>query len=116
MIFTYVASGGLNLRKCGTGVAYTAIPQCYHRFNPGDTAWLGYKAAKGTLEYVVVKKMRLITRFTTNGVGDCIVMYVDTFNALYNEWDLVTLDQANAMVSAYNQMVKANTALAECFK
>jgi len=114
--WSYVGSGSLSLQKCGVGVVYTPKNLCFYRFNPGDTAYLGYKAAKGVLEYVVIKKVRLNSTFMSGGVGECIALYIDTFNAIYNEWDLLTLADATAMVNAYNLRIQHGQAGAECLQ
>jgi len=99
-IYNYIASGNLSTTKCGKGYTFVPIPDCIYRLNPGDTAWLGYKAEQGIFE----------------GFGPCIPMYIDTWNAIYSEWDLLTFDEATDAVNAYLAAIQQAEAMAKCLK
>lgn len=114
-LFTYTASGGLSMNKCG--IWYTFIPNYVRRiaFSVRDQAWLRYKAEKGILESIIIKKIKLIN-FTTRGTGLAIIMYIDTFNAIYNERDLIYYDEAVALVEAYLYRRRVEEASAGCLQ
>lgn len=73
-------------------------------FGLGDTLYSAAKARRGVLEKVVVKSIRTITTRRTLAAGK--TLYEDTFNALWNEWDLVTLEKALLLVAAYRQKLR----------
>jgi hypothetical protein len=113
--YTYVAAGGLNLRKCGIGYF---VNQLYLRnvaFTIGDQAWLKYRAEKGILESVTIKKIK-ITPYIYQGRGPSNIMYFDTFNAAYNETDLVYYDEAVLLVENFIRRRNLAIAAAECLK
>lgn len=68
-------------------------------FGPGDIVYNINKAQRGVLEKVVIKRQRVLNKERTGGVFE--VMYIDTFNALWNEWDLVSHSQAIALATDY---------------
>lgn len=113
--FTYVASGSLNLRKCGIG--YHVDPLHIHNiaFSIGDQAWIKYKAIKGILEWIIIKKIKIFD-YSYNGEGPCTILYVDTFNALYNEEDLIYYEDALALVEAFYERRRLAEAAAECLR
>lgn len=113
--WSYTASGKLSTRMCGAIVIFSPIPYCPRRFNPGDLVYLQYKAIKGILEYVVIKKLKIVDR-TIQGYGQCVTLYVDTWNALYNEDDLVTLEEANSLISTYQYNQRLNAQKAGCLR
>lgn len=112
-LFTYIASGGMGLQKCGIGYVFEPYYIRHIAFSIRDQAWLRFKAEKGILESIIIKKIKLID-FTTRGTGLAIVMYVDTFNAIYNEWDLIYYETAVALVESYLNRNHAEEASAEC--
>lgn len=113
--YVYEASGGLNLRKCGIG--HSVDPKYVRNvaFSVGDQAWLKYRAEKGILESVTIKKIKL-TPSLYEGRGWCLVIYFDTFNAAYNETDLIYYSEALALVQDYLARKKLAIAAAECLK
>lgn len=112
-LFTYDASGGLGLNKCGVG--YIFYPYYVRRvaFSIRDQAWLRYKAEIGILESIIIKKIKLVD-YTTRGTGLSIILYIDTFNAIYNERDLIYYEEAVTLVEAYLYRRRIEEALAEC--
>ena len=79
----------------------------------GDILFNAQKARKGVLEKVVIKRQKVIdSRFTG---GQFQVMYVDTYNAYWNERDLVSHSDAIELAQAYyeNLLIIANS-LSRC--
>ena len=115
VFYTYTASGSLNLRKCGLG--YSEHPRYVRNtaFAVRDQAWLKYRAIKGILEWIVIKKIRLVD-FSYRGDGLIVILYVDTFNALYNEDDLISYADAVILVNNYLYQQELARAAAECLK
>jgi len=114
-LFTYEASGNLSLSKCGIGYSNSPIFIRNVEFSVGDQAWLKYKAEKGKLESIIVKKINLID-FTYRGNGPVTVIYVDTFNALYNETDLISYSDALILKTNYLYNQRVAESLAGCLK
>ena len=112
--FFYVASGSLNLGKCGDYVLNVVYLRSI-AFSIGDTAWLKYKAEKGILESIVIKKIRLVD-FTYKGLGLAYILYVDTFNALYNDYDLIYYADAVAIAQDFLNRRRTIEETAECLK
>ncbi len=97
----------------GTVVSGYGVPAQLHvtvaRFGVGETLYYIDKARRGILEKVVIKAIRAIVSKRTPARGK--VLYVDTFNGLWNEWDLVPQATADALVDAYfeNLLDEANS-------
>ncbi len=70
-------------------------------FAPGEVLYNAVKARRGILEKVIVKSVRSVANRRT--LATSRVLYVDTFNGLWNERDLVTPDEALALVVAHVQ-------------
>jgi len=87
--FTYAGSGTIRTRGC----TKFAVTVCfYYKFAEGSLLYLCEKANKGILEKIVIKKVKL------SGIS---TLYIDTFNALYNENELCTPGEAFAAATAY---------------
>lgn len=114
--WSYEATGSIKARNCGKIVEVTYLPRCIYNFSPGDEAWLKYRAEKGKLEKIVVKKVKLITTFMYQGKGECTVMYFDTFNAAYNSDELITYAEALAIANNYKQRRLIEAARAACIQ
>ena len=106
-MFTYVASGGLSLRRCGPIYSFTPRRVRAVNFLPCEKAWLLFKAQVGIVEFVVVKKIK----FFDDLLG---VIYFDTFNRAYNEGDLIGETDATAIATAYIQQRIQQAQRAEC--
>lgn len=96
MVYNEVASDGVVL--CGRAInqvsrVYTTV------YGVGDIAYNKNKAVKGILEKIVIKNI-LPIKFSLNH-GQFSVLYKDTLNALWNEYDLVTLDVAKELSIIY---------------
>lgn len=101
MALEYTGSGGAETFGC----AETSMLVYYeYPFGEGSVAYLRYKAEKGVLERVVIKKV--IIRQNRATWGQVIFLYQDTLNALFNESDLITHEQAVGIAEAYYERVR----------
>lgn len=95
-IYNQTPSGGI----VGTGCALEKFIQNIQTlYGPGDIVYSRLKAMRGTLEKVVIKQQKLIKNKRT--YNRFVVMYIDTFNGLWNEWDLITLNEAQILAEDY---------------
>lgn len=101
-MFTYIASGGLVLVRCGSVWQFAPLILRVVAFLPGERAWLRFKAEIGIVESVYVKKIKLIDLYT--------LIYIDTFNRAYNERDLIGNAEAVSLAITYleNQLRQAS--------
>jgi hypothetical protein len=108
--FNEIGAGGGSLGGCAI-ITYIKI---YHTmFAAGDIVFNIDKAKKGVLEKVVIKRQRVINSVYTGGQFE--VMYVDTLNALWNEWDLISHSEAVDWAQAhYERMLAEAAALRRC--
>jgi len=96
MIFDEVGSGGVSDGGCAVPVAmYSSVT----KYGLGDTLYNVAKARRGVLEKVVIKSIRSMA--TRRTAGRETTLYQDTFNGLWNEWDLVPLGKALVMVEEH---------------
>lgn len=100
-----IGSGGCSIRGCAI---ITYIKTYTTKFAAGDIVFNVDKARKGVLEKVVIKKVRVINANKTGGAFE--VMYVDTYNALWNEWDLVSHREALELAQEYYEFLLAEAA------
>ncbi len=100
MEIVYQGQGGMSLSGCALvqkSVLYTT------RFMPGATVYVCKTAStRGFLEKVVIKKVKLV-----RNLGTTVALYYDTFNWLYNEYDLCTQNEAVALAIAYQERIIA---------
>lgn len=97
-----------------TGCAVIIYTKTYTTlFGAGDIVFSLEKARRGVLEKVVIKKQKLINVLKTGGKFE--VMYIDTLNALWNEWELVSHEDAIEIAQGYyeNLLAKAEK-LSKC--
>lgn len=104
MDFTYSASGSILTGGCSKYYFQLTLA---HEFSIGDILYVKPKALKGVLEKVAIKDIRFPGSYDpTRGrmvIFDIdIPLYVDTFNALYNEEELVSYVDAIALIQEYN--------------
>jgi len=95
-VFNETSAGGALTTGCAI-ITYVDVHQTL--FAARDIVFNIDKAKRGILEKVVIKKVRIINGLLTSGQFE--VMYVDTYNALWNEWDLVSHATALALATAY---------------
>ena len=98
MTYNEIGSGGTMI---GGFVLPTVLHPVLTRFVPGEALYNVAKARRGVLEKVIVKAVRTVTNKRTLGASR--VLYIDTFNALWNEYDLVRPDEAHALVAVHWQ-------------
>ncbi len=96
-MFTYQASGKLCFRSYTS--VYSVRKVITTKFQERDVAYSLKKANKGILYEVVIKKL-LLTKTLYTG-ANFIVIYVDTYNGYWNEWDLVTHAEAINLATIY---------------
>ena len=87
MDFTYEATGGIEVFGCP---AYSMAITYHPIFQIGDILYSKKKAMHGVYEKIAVKKI-LFPAY----------LYVDTFNALWNQRELVTYEVATALIEQY---------------
>jgi hypothetical protein len=97
--FTYTGSGGLIFGGCADVTVYYGY---FAKYMPGSVVYDCRLARVGVLSKVAVKKVRIV-----NQVGT--IMYVDTFNRNWNEYDLCTPSDALAIATAYLESVVKTT-------
>lgn len=68
-------------------------------YGPGDVVYNVHKAKLGVIEKIVVKYPKIVKNAKT--YGKVVVLYKDTFNALWNESDLIVKAEAVALATAY---------------
>lgn len=96
-VYNESISGGAKIRGCGATIIYKRIYTT--TYGAGDVVYNVYKARKGILERLVIKRVKTVNSAKTMGLFT--VMYVDTFNALWNERDLVPYSTAKSLAEAY---------------
>lgn len=94
--YNEVGSGGAKMRGCGVVEHIHVVATT---FGPGDVLYSIYKARRGILEKVVIKYAKIIKNKRTG--GQYVFLYVDTLNALWNEYDLVPYSQAYQLAQNY---------------
>ena len=74
----YVGSGIIKLSPCfhASSAAYIT-----YKWIPGDIVFFKPKAKKGILEKIVIKKVRIISKYSLG--GQKVFLYEDTYNS-YN--------------------------------
>jgi hypothetical protein len=103
-------AGGGKVAGCAT---ITYIKVYTTLYAAGDIVFNVDKARRGVLEKVVIKKQKVINSAKTG--GQFKVMYVDTLNALWNEWDLVSHAQAIEVAKTYYENLLADAeSLSKC--
>lgn len=110
MTYDEVGSGGVEIGGCLTiEILYPRVTA----LGVGDTLYSIAKARRGKLEKVVIKAVRTVTSRRTYGSNR--VIYQDTLNGLWNEYDLVLHEEALALITIYNYARQADLErLASC--
>jgi len=103
MVYDELTSGGLRVGGCPfVGVLRASVTA----FGIGDTVYNIAKARRGFLEKVVIKVVRTVVSRRTQGANR--VLYVDTLNGLWNEYDLVVYEKAVELIQMYFDAVEAD--------
>lgn len=87
-------NGGIKVSGCMTFKHEKVYRTLY---GPGDVVFNIHKAKKGILEKVVIKEQRLSSRMSNL----FNVVYFDTLNSVWNEWDLITHSTAKQLAEQY---------------
>ena len=90
MDFTYEASGGVEVFGCS---GYELIYFRYYKYRVGSILFSKDKANIGIYEKIAIKDVRFPTPFVN--------LYVDTFNGLWNEDELIPYETAQPLVKQY---------------
>lgn len=106
MTFDELASGGVSLLGCSNVTHLQPRPTYVGRFVAGDTLYNVAKARRGVLEKVVIKGVRMIASRRTFGSNR--VLYTDTFNGLWNEYDLVPYEDAVELILRWADALEAD--------
>jgi|GEM_PF-3364150 len=111
MAIQYTALGGINLFGCAR-VKFSAY--YIYKYGENSIVFLRYKAVRGVLEKVAIKKVILQSGFKTGGL--IVPLYQDTLNAYYNEEELCTHQEGVDLAKAYYENLKilANEASKKC--
>ena len=98
MDITYEASGGVETFGCAL---YKSVYLYITKFAPGSIVYLIKDATRGKLTKIFIKKIRFVdrNRFYTKMVYPPI--YVDLYNAYYNENELCGYSQAYEIATEY---------------
>ena len=85
--------------KVGGCAALVYVKTYTTKYGAGDIVYSLPKAKRGILERVVIRRVNALNSLLTQGAFE--VMYVDTLNSLWNEWDLVSHADALAIAKSY---------------
>ena len=94
--FTYTAGGIFNLVGCPELDIVHSIPVAYP---VGTVAYDRISANRGRMEAIAIKKVMVFHNRKT--FGQARLVYKDTLNSLYTDYDLISHDDAKARVIAY---------------
>jgi hypothetical protein len=111
MAIQYTATGGISFYGC----ARVKLSAYYtYKFGENSIVFLRYKAVRGVLEKIAIKKVTLQSGYKTGGL--IVPLYQDTLNSYYNEEELCTHQEAVDLATLYYENVKvlANKALRKC--
>ena len=111
MNFSYTGSGNIRIKGCPAYRGTTCLP---YRFREGSKVFICDKARKkGILEFVYVKKV-LFNK--TPHYGYYAIVYIDTWNAAWLEYELCTEQEAIAKATIYwqRQLRKINKKIDKC--
>lgn len=115
---TYEATGGIRLQGCA-GIQLAAF--LYYDYEIGSIVFNRHKAARGIYEKVAIKDVRFPElpqrqRRKIMNYASMQPLYIDTFNAYWNEYDLVSYDQAKVLVENFflDQQEILNDAVGKC--
>lgn len=99
MPFEHQASGRVRVNGCAGLSLEKNYPALYA---VGDRVWIRQKAARGKFESVVVKRVRIkVTDAPSYGGVEIVVVYADTFNRVWIEFELASQAEAETLVESY---------------
>ena len=102
MAIQYTATGGISLFGCAR-----VKKSFYYTYKYGENSivFLRYKAIRGVLEKIAIKKVILQSGYQTGGL--IVPLYQDTLNGYFNEEELCTHQEAVDLAKAYYENLKA---------
>jgi hypothetical protein len=105
MDYTYQATGGIQMIGCSS---YKLIHFRHYKYRIGSILFSKEKAMRGIYEKIAVKSVRFPNPYVN--------LYVDTFNALWNEDEIVSYETAVGLVKEYANLVhdKSLDAIKNC--
>lgn len=118
--FTYMASGSLTLGGCSE---FRATRTLYYAFAIGSFVYNKDKAMKGIYEKVVIKKIHFVGTYVDPLKSWLVCLncnltpiYTDTFNAVWDEDDLVSYSDATVLINEYFELqdILAKEAALKC--
>lgn len=95
-IFSYIGSGTVYTKGCAITKKITYIN---YKYGENSIVYLKYKAEKGIIERIAIKRVLLNSGPKT--YNQIIPIYQDTLNSLYNEDELILEADAKALALAY---------------
>lgn len=101
----YIGSGGVRVGGCAVT---TPTPFYIADFTIGTIVYLRAKAMKGVLEKIAIKEA--LQSDLNRRHSSRIMLYKDTNNFIYGVNELVTYDEAIALVEAYTAAFEAKQA------
>ncbi len=101
-MFEYIGSGGVRVGGCAITAYYIAD------FPIGTVVYLRAKALKGVLHKIAIKEA--LQSGLNRNFGGRILLYKDTLNSIYGVDELVTYDEAVALIEAYTAAFEAKQA------
>lgn len=104
MAIQYTASGGINVFGCAR---IRQSDYYLYKYGENSIVFLRYKAVRGTLEKIAIKKV--IIKQSIKTYGQIVPLYQDTLNAYYNEEELCTHQEAVDLAKIYYESIKAAT-------
>lgn len=111
MNFSFTGSGTIEFNSC---TKYRYLKAYPYKWLPGQIVYYKPKAQIGKLEKIVVKKVQVVRTRSTDGT--VVFMYIDTFNSIYNEYDLISEIEALVLAKQYyqQQIIFAQDAINPC--
>ena len=94
--FSYVGSGTAYTKGCAHTKKITYIQ---YKYGENSIVYLKYKAEKGIIERIAIKRVLLNSGPKT--YNKIVPIYQDTLNSLYNENELILEADARALALAY---------------
>jgi hypothetical protein len=104
-IYTYTPSGGVIAHCCCVPVTF--YKQYILPFAPGDAVFVKEQAQRGILEKVVIKNYTLKPDILS-------VLYKDTLNRLWFDYELISSADAIALAEAFYDHLAYHNANAPC--
>jgi AAA+ ATPase superfamily predicted ATPase len=109
MIYNYFSSGKIKVGGCAKTQRSIYV---HYKWGENSIVYLKYKAQKGILEKIAIK--RVILNSGPKTYNKIISIYQDTLNSLYNESDLITETEARSLAITYWETQEAEIKRNQC--